>query len=267
MTMILNLPTESQVTFNTPPQIYRCEPEWSWQSPTLKDYDLWCVLEGEGQIKIDETPHEIGSGDCFILKPGLAPLARHNPRNPLVVFATHFDLASPNERSTFNNALETSYKVLDFPTLRSTCRQIVRDSKNSSEYAQARARLGFWQLIFILAESKEVSLSNEIDPMIRSVANQVEEQPSANWDVDTMATLAGYSKTHFTRLFSKHYTKSPKRFVIDAKISRARQLLQESQLPIKNISDALGFCDVYFFTRQFKRRTGKTPGQVRKESK
>lgn len=46
--------------------------------------------------------------------------------------------------------------------------------------------------------------------------------------------------------------------------SRANQLLAEQQLSLKEISQQLGFCDQYYFSRRFKAKMGKTPSQYRK---
>lgn len=45
---------------------------------------------------------------------------------------------------------------------------------------------------------------------------------------------------------------------------RATQLLAERELSLKEISQQLGFCDQYYFSRRFKAKMGKTPSHYRK---
>jgi len=45
---------------------------------------------------------------------------------------------------------------------------------------------------------------------------------------------------------------------------RATQLLAQRQMTLKEISQQLGFCDQYYFSRRFKAQTGKTPSHYRK---
>lgn len=52
--------------------------------------------------------------------------------------------------------------------------------------------------------------------------------------------------------------------MIRARIERARHLMRESPLSLKQIAATLGYTDVYFFHRQFKAVTGLTPGQWRR---
>lgn len=48
-------------------------------------------------------------------------------------------------------------------------------------------------------------------------------------------------------------------------IHRATQLLAEQQLSLKEISQQLGFCDQYYFSRRFKSQIGMTPSHYRKQ--
>lgn len=46
---------------------------------------------------------------------------------------------------------------------------------------------------------------------------------------------------------------------------RATLLLAERQLSLKEISQQLGFCDQYYFSRRFKAQIGMTPSSYRKQ--
>lgn len=46
---------------------------------------------------------------------------------------------------------------------------------------------------------------------------------------------------------------------------KAKNLLGMKNVSLKDISDTLGFCDRFYFSRRFKERYKKTPSQYRKE--
>jgi AraC family transcriptional activator FtrA len=52
--------------------------------------------------------------------------------------------------------------------------------------------------------------------------------------------------------------------VLQSRLASARTLLAETDLPLKAISERLGYDSVYFFARQFRQRIGVTPGLYRK---
>ena len=48
------------------------------------------------------------------------------------------------------------------------------------------------------------------------------------------------------------------------RLAAARELLLQTDLPIREIAERLGYQDVYFFTRQFSQRVGTSPGRFRR---
>ena len=59
---------------------------------------------------------------------------------------------------------------------------------------------------------------------------------------------------------------SPKQFILELRIQRAKQLLGEVRLKISAIADACGFGDAYHFSQIFKKRTGYTPTEYRERN-
>ncbi len=53
-------------------------------------------------------------------------------------------------------------------------------------------------------------------------------------------------------------------YLLQRRLMKARTMLDETELPIKEIVEQLGYRDVYFFTRQFHRFLGLPPAAYRK---
>jgi AraC-like DNA-binding protein len=81
-----------------------------------------------------------------------------------------------------------------------------------------------------------------------------------------LAAECNISEVYFRKLFTKHFGMSPKQFIIDLRIRKAKQLLSEQLLRISEISDNCGFSNPYHFCRLFKLHTGTTPLQYRKSN-
>ncbi|MNP64606.1 HTH-type transcriptional activator Btr [compost metagenome] len=52
-------------------------------------------------------------------------------------------------------------------------------------------------------------------------------------------------------------------YVIRARIERAQHLLLYAGMNVTEVADALGYRDIFFFSRQFKQHTGKSPSEIR----
>lgn len=78
--------------------------------------------------------------------------------------------------------------------------------------------------------------------------------------LDELAAVAGLSRFHLLRAFKKRFGVPPHAYQIDARISRARLLLQRGASPATT-AVYVGFADQSHFTRHFKRILGVAPGQ------
>lgn len=81
--------------------------------------------------------------------------------------------------------------------------------------------------------------------------------------VDSLASVAELSPRHFARTFSSETGMTPMDFVHSARVDRARQLLESSDLPLKTIAWRCGFRSVRCMRIQFCERLGLSPAQYR----
>ncbi len=81
--------------------------------------------------------------------------------------------------------------------------------------------------------------------------------------VDALAALSGVSSSHFNRLFKRSFGTSPIDWLRRERVSQAKRRLVESTETIKQIAEQVGYADRFFFSKDFKRYTGSTPGEFR----
>ena len=74
----------------------------------------------------------------------------------------------------------------------------------------------------------------------------------------------GFLEMAKQRDFKKEMGKSIINYLIDVRISEARNLISGSALPLSAISEKVGFEDYNYFSRIFKKRVGYTPRQYRR---
>lgn len=85
--------------------------------------------------------------------------------------------------------------------------------------------------------------------------------------VEQLARMAGLSAPHFSRLFKATFGTSPIDWLRRERISQSKRRLVESSDSIKQIAEQVGYSDRFFFSKDFKRHTGVTPGQFRLREK
>ncbi|HTL52815.1 MAG TPA: AraC family transcriptional regulator [Planctomycetota bacterium] len=82
-------------------------------------------------------------------------------------------------------------------------------------------------------------------------------------DLEPVARGFNLSYERFRKRFTQAAGLPPARYRLLRRIDRAKALLLETDLSIKEIAAQLGFCDPFFFSRQFKQVAGRTPSDFR----
>lgn len=82
-----------------------------------------------------------------------------------------------------------------------------------------------------------------------------------------MAKVCHISQSYFSRLFSKEMGQSFSNYISKLKIKWAKDILEESDMSISQISDELGFNEPGYFIKIFKKYERVTPSLYRKYCK
>ena len=72
------------------------------------------------------------------------------------------------------------------------------------------------------------------------------------------------SQTSLMRTFGQIMGRSPTDHLIRLRVSKAQELLRRTTLPVTEIALAVGFCDGNYLARQFRRITGTSPSEYRR---
>ncbi|MFI3207306.1 MAG: helix-turn-helix transcriptional regulator, partial [Clostridia bacterium] len=84
-----------------------------------------------------------------------------------------------------------------------------------------------------------------------------------NITVKSFAIKTGFSVEYFTRLFKEKVKQSPYQFILEHKMSKARELLRDG-MSIAEICEKIGYEDLKSFEKIFKKKHGYTASQYRK---
>src|SRR6476660_8660001 len=82
--------------------------------------------------------------------------------------------------------------------------------------------------------------------------------------VATLAALVNLSRSHYTTLFRRVIGYVTLSYLNHLRMQHAVQLLNSTNLPIKQISDQLGFSDQFYFSRAFSKMHNHSPSEHRR---
>ena len=84
---------------------------------------------------------------------------------------------------------------------------------------------------------------------------------------DSIAYSIGYSTDHFRHLFKEKYKITPNQYLLGVRMSKANELLIDTQYSIKHIAKKVGYNSDIAFINCFKKFSGVTPSTYRKIAK
>lgn len=100
-------------------------------------------------------------------------------------------------------------------------------------------------------------------PDLRRVLERLHEDPAGDWNLDTMAALAGMSRSSFASKFRDLVGLSPGRYLTELRMSRAEDALTRTGAPLAVIARNVGYGNEFAFATAFRRHSGTSPGQWR----
>jgi len=101
------------------------------------------------------------------------------------------------------------------------------------------------------------------DERLWSTLHQMLENPGDDHSVESLADIAGMSRSAFADQFSTVYGTGPMKLLRDIRMNHAGSLLEHSELPVKRIAELVGFSSRSAFNRSFWAATGKSPRDFR----
>ena len=113
------------------------------------------------------------------------------------------------------------------------------------------------------ANANEIPTSAFSAHRLHQIMNTIRQHPQAEHSLEDLAAQAGVTPSHLCKLFKKATGDTPHRYVLKARMERAREMLSQSDTQLSVIAESLGFNSQSHFTRAFRSFTGRTPSAFR----
>ncbi len=245
-------------------EFYECaEVRFAWEGMNRHSFNrLFAVIKSDGGSEIIHTATQ----KKFKLK----------------TMAIYF--LSSNEEYKFKFDSNTSFLSFHFNCFVNGCREIFSHSSIFIELTEQKELINELAALInckssakntYLLHQKLISLIIRIMPENDDAKHHLYERDikihtfllehaDGRTTVNDLALQAGVSADTLSRRFSHDYGETLKKIISRAIIGRAERFLRDDSLKIKDVAALLNFNDEYYFSRFFKRETGKSPVEFRR---
>lgn len=107
-------------------------------------------------------------------------------------------------------------------------------------------------------------MNEEHNQAIKRVLDYISENSGEKLNLERLAAVSGFSKYHFSRIFTAAVGMTPVAYVNRVRLQKAAGLLAQTDISILTLAGECGFESVSTFNALFKKHFGRTPFEVRK---
>jgi len=261
------IPPQAEYPSNEHPEEYY----FTWEEGrTLEEYQINYITEGEGIMETEFGRYQVGPGSILLVYPG--QWHRYKPSSKTGWSEHYIGFSGIYARYLFQHSeiLCNHPSVLSIgfhDNLMQLFNQIidlVHDEKPGFQYVCTGLLIQLLGNILYVIKNQGFN-GKEVERKIRHARMRLQEQYSGAVDMEKLALTCNMGYSHFRKMFKKYTGMSPLQYHNMFRLQKAKELLSESDKPIKKIALELGFQSEHYFTRLFKKKMGVTPSELREE--
>ncbi len=243
---------------------------FDWRHGRILDsFALVYISSGRG--KFESKPKfsaVIEPGDVFLLFPGA--WHRYTPDRE-TGWHEHWigfdgDLARRWQKHKFISAQNPVLKINAEDTMLATfshVMQSVRANRPALQQVLAGATASLLGLYYSAQQSPPACGTQDSNAVELAIA-RIQNDFARALDMKLLAQELGVGYSWFRSNFTTHTGLSPHQYLLELRLVRARNLLTETELSIKEIAVQTGFEDEHYFSRLFRQKLNLTPSQWRR---
>lgn len=270
---ILPFPAQQMLQYVLTGKFKAPTPQWKHELFNLKDYELFVMTEGTLYLSYNEENFTVKAGEYLLLPPcnswrqgfkeaycsfywlhfavpvsvNAADSITEGGTNPLFTIPQTQTIPKPEKMVVLMKQLQDSVKS-NYPAL-------TLDAMTTSILTELYGQLCLNEPIHTKSPAQKQIYSDIIDYIHLNL--------SKNIKVSDVAAHFGYNEKYLSHLFGEISGIPLKHLITQCKMDAANFMLTDTNMPVADISKALGFMDSHNFSRAYKKFTGLTPSEYR----
>ena len=270
---IFNTPSDTASSFLLYVQetgIFHAYSGYYTEYSNVSSFLVMLTTGGQGTYNIGNQSYELKKGDLVFVDS-----MEHHTHNTSTKGPGTWDLLwvqfnGISARGYYNQYKTANINILNttkFPKIHDILNNIVETNKTSSvgtEFSTSNLLVALLTEILFAAEAI-ISPHINMPGYINSALKDIKMHFADNLSLDYFEKEYCVSKFHFAKEFKKYIGFSPIDYIINVRLTHAKEYLQFTNMSVREISEAVGFNNTSHFINMFKEKTGLTPYKFRKQ--
>lgn len=243
-----------------------------------EDIQFIYVLEGEIEIKTLTKLVSVDAGSGVFINKNVVHLVRKNSAchyNSFIFpdYFLKFYFGSPAKDFVESIIGKEQIPICCFSRKTENHRNILNELKRLSEIEKNKTDFYVYEVLVSLTTlwlevRKNIQFPSEkqdivVHARMQKFLQYIEQHFGEDVSLDVLAASANVSKSECLRCFKSTMQSTPYKYLIEYRLSKAAELLKNTDESISNIAECVGFHQISHFGKCFKEKTGFAPRDYR----
>lgn len=260
--------------------------DWNWKNVRSPFARLYYVTDGEALVELPYGPCRLTPGHLYLVP----PFTMHNNSCSGLFSHYYIHIYEPDEKSSLFDEWEFPIEVdagpADLLLIKRLCeinpflalpqsdptaydnQKVLMNNLRQSQFSpfcdkvESRGILYVLLSRFIVGAKPATGVS---DSRMQRIISHMRHHLSEELSLAELASKACMSKDYFIRKFKQATGQTPTVYLTGKRMERAELLLLTTVMPVKQLAREVGYEDVSYFDRLFRKYVGLSPLAYRKE--
>lgn len=259
----------------------------------IYDFEIMFIVSGHFRLRLPDGALDLTGGDLIVIPPFLRHSQEIPPGSTCTYYAVHLDFYNEKNYTDFSwwdiysRPCEEHYdtgieldelnerpiyepegfdwlvrtQVHDFDNLYKLFENMLLCFRKNTDISEIELKA--YAMLLIAAVLREADSEKDgtkySERVVGRFIDYVSRHFSENIDLDRFSRQFGFTPNYFRRIFKESTGVAPHDYVIGKRLKEAKKLLSLGRYTVQTVSLMVGYDDIHYFTRLFKKREGITP--------
>ncbi|MBR2354316.1 MAG: helix-turn-helix domain-containing protein [Clostridia bacterium] len=227
-----------------------------------EDYYLLYMLQGEMIVFLPHGSEQIRAGHAVIFPPRYHYIYKYDAKAPMNYLWVHFTGSYVDRflQECGFGSLPSLYDTGTDPQIAPLFRELYDCFEFDSPLSRPKSASALERILLRLAE--HIQKKSESKPLERSL-RVIHASYQTDLKIPELAALENLSHSRYITVFREQMGMSPTAYIIRRRMSAACELLENTDIPVKQVGGLVGYNDPHFFSKLFKKHVGCSPSDYR----